>query len=112
MDSQCSVCGHDDGVHFFFAGCCGVTGCPCRGTDGADNCRRAEHGKDCWSFTLRAPVPAASKLQAEHIWNLHQLGHGTRTIARDLGVKRPIVQKVLRGEIWPEFHDTRAPVSA
>ena len=104
MDT-CSACHHEDMVHFHWAGCCGVVGCPCEGTDGKQNCRRPEHGPDCWWATPIEPFigpkrPPLTRVEADQVFALHDDGIGTRRIAFELKVKRPIVQQTIRGEWW------------
>lgn len=98
---NCSVCGHEDMVHFMWAGCCGLKGCPCEGTDGAQNCRNETHGGSCWWAVSKVASPPLTRNQAEAVWALHDQGIGTRKISDHLGLKRPLVMQTIREEWWP-----------
>jgi len=97
---DCSECGHDDMVHFMFTGCCGHMGCPCEGNSTTDSrCRKSRHGEDCWWAIPRPPEnPARVEARKVQVLALHLSGFGTRTIARQLGIKRPEVMRIIRTE--------------
>jgi hypothetical protein len=105
---RCSACGHDDIVHYMFAGCCLVVGCPCLGADGlGPNCTpeaHAGHG----SFTPR-PAPTTHLEYVERlngrtvtvderavILAMKADGHGKRTIGRTLKMSPTLVSAVIR----------------
>lgn len=94
----CRECGHSDMVHFMWIGCCGHAQCPCEGLDGSLYCRRERHDEQCWWAYPHERKPDVSEAEVVSILALHLSGKGTRTIARNLGLKRPLVQRTIRNE--------------
>ena len=109
---RCSACGHDDIVHYMFAGCCLVVDCPCLGADGlGPNCTpeaHAGHG----SFTPR-PEPSTHLEYLERmkghtvtdddravILAMKADGYGKRTIGGALKISPALVSAVIR-EVYP-----------
>lgn len=98
---DCSKCGHDDMVHFMFAGCCGHMGCPCEGNSATDSrCRKSRHGEDCW-WAIPRQIADLSEGQKVSILALHHSGFGTRKIGIRLGIKRSEVMRIIRTESIP-----------
>lgn len=94
----CSECGHDDMVHFMYAGCCGHLQCPCEGNSTTESrCREDRHGDNCWWAIPRQPK-AKDEAAIAKVLALHLSGVGTRSIARQLGIKRPEVMRIIRTE--------------
>lgn len=93
----CSECGHDDMVHFMFAGCCGHAQCPCEGNSTIESrCRKSRHGEECWWAYPRTVDHRADEALTVKVIALHLSGFGTRRIASRLGIKRPLVQQTIR----------------
>lgn len=109
---RCSNCGHDDIVHYMFAGCCLVVDCSCLGADGLGPHCTPEAHVDHGSFTPR-PAPT-THLEYVELLNGRTVtveeravilamkadGHGKRTIGRALSMSPALVSAVIR-EVHP-----------
>lgn len=63
---NCKVCKHEDMMHVIFAGCCGVTDCPCESMDGGkSSCMKEEHGSACWWAPKKTPNPNIIKYSTQ-----------------------------------------------
>lgn len=98
-------------VHVLFVGCCGVSGCPCRGIDGVGNrCKKDSHERDCNYWEERptsAPPTALQRIELrkqreistdeyERIVAFKRQGLGKRSIARMTGIPISLVTAVLQ----------------
>lgn len=95
-------------VHFNFAGCCLVSGCACRGCDGAGPfCDEATHA-DKHNYFTELPEPRSelerlerrhahvvTELERQDIIRMKRAGEGSRAISGYLHIPRPIVREVI-----------------
>jgi predicted small metal-binding protein len=99
----CRACGHDDGVHHQFVGCCGVRECPCEGMDGKNLCWKGDHGPECGWATIRPKPEEVSEEIVRAVHRAHDAGIGVVKIHREHGIGRDIVRKIIAGTIRPDL---------
>lgn len=108
----CSACGHTEMVHHMFVGCCHVADCPCLGMDGTrESCEPAVHAAEHNVFVpLPEPKDDIERLERRtgrtvtlkerrKIVKLKRAGHGSRDIARTVGVNRTLVIAIIHAAL-------------